>query len=360
MGKNLYFPNLNGLRFIAATLVMIHHTEQRKSMFHLGNYWHNTSILMIGKLGVVMFFVLSGYLITYLLLNEEDNKGNISIKNFYVRRILRIWPLYFLIFILAFLVLPHFELFHYYVYDISYDNFPWITFFLFLFMLPNMALSQGLYVPYDNQSWSIGTEEQFYLSWPFLMIVFRKYRKYLMYSIIFIYVIIKVVCALTDPFIFGIDIYAFWQVFNIDCMAIGGLFAIWSFQQEGILKYLKNTKLFYLTVVATILLISLGVRFSILEYEVYGVLFAIIILNLSTNEDLKKTLENRVFNYLGTISYGIYMYHPIALVVSIKLFMAMGWNIWFVFPLIFLITVILAHLSYKYFEMFFLRLKNKF
>ncbi|RMG83594.1 MAG: hypothetical protein D6707_00790 [Bacteroidetes bacterium] len=64
----VYFPNLNGLRFIAAGMVIIHHIEQLKSIFGIENYWGVPFIRLVGKLGVVLFFVLSGFLITFLLL----------------------------------------------------------------------------------------------------------------------------------------------------------------------------------------------------------------------------------------------------------------------------------------------------
>ena len=89
-----YFPNLNSLRFVAASLVIIHHVESRKHFFKLDNLYQIDFFEIIGKLGVVLFFVLSGFLITSLLLQEYEEKNSISFKKFYMRRILRIWPLY--------------------------------------------------------------------------------------------------------------------------------------------------------------------------------------------------------------------------------------------------------------------------
>ena len=110
--ERIYFPNLNGLRFIAAFLVIIHHIEQIKSFLKIDNYLEVIPFVgIIGKLGVVLFFVLSGFLITYLLLAEEQKYKKISIKKFYIRRILRIWPLYFLIILLSLLILPNISIF---------------------------------------------------------------------------------------------------------------------------------------------------------------------------------------------------------------------------------------------------------
>ena len=78
MSKYLHFPNLNALRAIAALLVLIHHIEQFKNVFKLDNYWNIPFIQVIGKLGVVLFFVLSGFLITYSL--EDLDQGGLKIN----------------------------------------------------------------------------------------------------------------------------------------------------------------------------------------------------------------------------------------------------------------------------------------
>jgi peptidoglycan/LPS O-acetylase OafA/YrhL len=105
--SSVYFENLNAIRFIAASLVVFHHIEQIKAIFGLPNFWNNEVFFIIGKLGVILFFVLSGFLISYLLYKEKELTNTIGIKNFYVRRILRIWPLYFLIILLALFLFPH-------------------------------------------------------------------------------------------------------------------------------------------------------------------------------------------------------------------------------------------------------------
>ena len=97
----VYFENLNAIRFIAASFVIVAHIEFFKKLFHLPNFFENEVISIIGRLGVVLFFVLSGFLISYLLFVEKKVTKTISVKKFYIRRILRIWPLYFLIILLA-------------------------------------------------------------------------------------------------------------------------------------------------------------------------------------------------------------------------------------------------------------------
>ncbi len=161
--KKVYFPNLNGLRFIAAFLVIIHHIEQFKNILGLENNYDNPFVLVVGKLGVILFFVLSGFLITYLLLVEEDITKTISIKNFYIRRVLRIWPLYYFLILLSFFVFPNIPFLN--VGPISlalYNNFS-LKIILFILFLPNLALIGFSAVPFVSQSWSVGVEEQFYI-----------------------------------------------------------------------------------------------------------------------------------------------------------------------------------------------------
>ncbi|MEO6915720.1 MAG: acyltransferase, partial [Chitinophagaceae bacterium] len=104
----VYFPNLNAIRFIAAFMVVFHHIEQFKLLYKIpANFNQNSPFYLMGKLGVVLFFVLSGFLITFLLLKEESVTGKISIRDFYIRRVLKIWPLYFLIFAIGLYLLPN-------------------------------------------------------------------------------------------------------------------------------------------------------------------------------------------------------------------------------------------------------------
>ena len=101
----VYLPGLNGVRFIAASMVMVSHIEQGKSTVGLANWFSEEHPLIYrGELGVTLFFVLSGFLISYLLLTEFKTTQTISIRNFYIRRVLRIWPLYFLIVFLGWVI----------------------------------------------------------------------------------------------------------------------------------------------------------------------------------------------------------------------------------------------------------------
>ena len=169
--NKIYFPNLNALRFTAALLVIIHHIEQFKRIYHLDSlYGESPFISSIGPQGVSLFFVLSGFLITYLLLSEEKKSLNINIPKFYIRRALRIWPLYFLVVILSLFVLPYITILNLPGYDATVtQTFLGYKLLLYIFFFANIVFAIFGLVPYCAQSWSIGTEEQFYLVWPILL-----------------------------------------------------------------------------------------------------------------------------------------------------------------------------------------------
>lgn len=362
--QKIYFPNLNGLRFIAAFLVVIHHIEQFKSLLGIENYWDIVPFIgIIGKLGVVLFFVLSGFLITYLLLAEEHTFKTINIKKFYIRRILRIWPLYFLIVVLAFLVLPNIGLFTipYFGKDVIYHKLM-LKLILYALFFPNLAVSLLGFVPYVSHTWSIGTEEQYYLVWPLILKYFVKHRIFLMVFIIAFYILIAefLKSGAIDFLPYSTD-KTLWKTFSIDCMAIGGIYAILLFNKNKILQVLLNKYLFYATIILVCGLMYKAVYIPHIHYEFYSVLFGIIILNFAANNQINISLENSVLNYLGNISYGIYMYHPIGIVLALSISKLIHWQTnWFIYPLSFMVTVLLAGLSYRYFEKYFLKYKLKF
>lgn len=361
----MYFPNLNGLRFIAAFLVLIHHAEQFKSLYNIENYWITSPFIeIIGKLGVILFFVLSGFLITYLLLAEENSLERISVKKFYMRRILRIWPLYFFVVMLAFFVLPHIEIFTLpnFGRDAIYSNLAW-KLILYVIFLPNLVIPLWGVVPYASHTWSIGTEEQFYLVWPVLLNSIKKHRMLLMVGIIGFYLTVKffLLTSFGNLIPYNTEIKEIWHSFPIDCMAIGGLYSILLFQKSKYLKYIIRTDLFYLSICLIGLLMIKGVYIPYIHYEFYSVFFGLIIINFAVNDRIKISLENTILNYLGNISYGLYMYHPIGIILTLYITQSLDIHTnWLIYPLSLIFTIIMAGLSYKYLESYFLKFKIRF
>ncbi|HRG57690.1 MAG TPA: acyltransferase [Bacteroidia bacterium] len=355
----VYFPNLNSLRFFAALLVIIHHIEQYKEILGLPNYFHQPNIQLMSKIGVTLFFALSGFLITYLLLVEQKDNGNINVKSFYIRRILRIWPLYYLIIFLAFFIFPNINLMHLPGHDSSHFL---IKFIFFVFMMPNVIHALGAGLAFGTQTWSIGAEEQFYLIWPWLIKLFKN-KLLIVISVILSYACLRYLFDLLfyKHIIFAY-LYRIWYLFPIDNMAFGALFAVIYFNNYKKLLSIFYSKLvqFLVWIIVLTLLLS-GKSLGYFHHQIYSLLFGILILNLATNSNSIINFKINFIDYLGKISYGLYMYHSIFIVVSIKLleYYKLTSNI-YIYILSFALNIGISILSYEYFEKRFITKKSNF
>jgi peptidoglycan/LPS O-acetylase OafA/YrhL len=376
--SKVFFPSLNGLRFIAAFMVIIHHLEQIKQLFGLPNVFFEWPIIkLMGELGVTLFFTLSGFLITYLLLAEKEKYQTIDVKKFYIRRMLRIWPLYYLIIILGLFVLPHIEFFNIptFTEGVSY-RFGIKTVFYFL-LLPNVVSNLYAYMPYLAQTWSIGIEEQFYLIWPWLVKFSKRTLTVLLSILIGLILITNVLYQFADhsdniSFESGgtkiiTFAYRFFAMLRISCMAIGGIGAYYLYNlHTKVLRFLFSSYTQLVTYVVVLQLILFGIEMPLVNHEFYSIFFIVIILNLAANPDSYISLENKFMDYLGKISYSLYMWHGIALVIGLKVAMAYNPKVdnfssnsvyYFVS---FILTLALSIASYEWFEMYFLKFKHLF
>ena len=283
-----------------------------------------------------------------------------------MRRILRIWPLYLLIVLLFLFIFPHIDLLSIpgYPKEIVQANIE-LKLFLYLFFFANLVLALLGAIPYASQAWSIGTEEQFYLLWPVVIRFFKKNRLLLMIAIVLLYNIILNILAspISNALPYHGIIIAFWSGFKIDTMAIGGFFAVLLFTNYSplLLRLLKNRITFNLAIVCVVISYLFAIYYPYIQNIVYSGYYAIIILNFASNPNIKINLENKVLNSLGNISYGLYMLHPIAIVITIKF--AIKYELvtnWFLYPTSLLLTIAMAYILYNNYEKFFLQFKSKF
>jgi len=378
--NKVHFPGLNGLRFIAALSVIVGHVELIKLEYGIHNFFdsipffHKTS----GHLGVILFFVLSGFLITYLLLSEKGSYGKVAVKKFYIRRILRIWPLYFLMLLVVFLLFPL----------ISKDPVSY-TFFksgnvlpsliLYVFFLPNLAYQLGIWVPTGAHLWSIGVEEQFYLGWPVLVNYFRK-RILLVLVLIFLGVSLlpHVVDYLTNhisfragTLLFLKQVSKFFIIAKFNSMAFGGIMAwLYYSKKAAFLKIIHHPVMEIGVFVLAFTLWIIGYVPAFFGDELYTILFGIIILNVATNPKPVIKLENKALDYLGKISYGLYMYHWLSIILimyflrnAFPIIEAPGHELLYnivMYPSAILLTIGLSSVSYELYEKWFLNLKKQF
>lgn len=169
--NKVYFPNLDGLRLVGSIIIIVFHIEGLKVLTGKEpNEWVR-DYLPLGNIDVSLFFVLSGFLIGYLLLKEKYDTGEINIKKYYTRRALRIWPLYYFIIIVGFFIFPYIGS-KWHIFNLAitshYKNYGFI---FCLFFLP----PYGVNLRAIGATWSVRVEELFYIMEPFLL---RKTKKY--------------------------------------------------------------------------------------------------------------------------------------------------------------------------------------
>ena len=359
--KRLFFSGLNELRAIAALLVLVHHVEIYKhrlnmsSLFDFGIY-AKSFISRLGKNGVFLFFVLSGFLITYLLIEEKNSVGKISVSKFYGRRILRIWPLYIIILLIGFFILPKiyvafpdfFEGQYYYnslIEELEYGN----NLLLYVLFMSNIALIFFSPVAASSHSWSVSVEEQFYFIWPWIIKVF--YKKLLAVLLLIILAFSFTKFVFPDTFIS--------KVFNLlymDFMAMGALFAYVFKYYKSILAKLLNNKaivaLIFMSVIAHLIFRLPGIT----KAFTFGCLIIFII---------HYRFKVNVLNYIGKLSYGVYMYHPLMIYFSFSIMNKLNidntvYHNILVYLMVLGLTFLISHLSYNYIELHFLKIKSRF
>lgn len=357
----IYLPGLNGIRAIAAICVVISHCNialPEFGIYNLSLFGFNKDQSpngwWFGAQAVTMFFVLSGFLITYLLCVEYEKKKDVKIKNFYIRRLLRIWPAYFLYILLAIIGV--------YVFN---DLLPSINILFYIFFLANIPYALNSTVLLMGHLWSISVEEQFYLFWPwFFKRNNKKKLKYLFIILIILQFLIRVILWLFFP---GSFIAMLSSVSRFDCMMIGGLFAI-LFLEKSVITNIMNNKLVQYgnwILLAIIMFINLKFLNQLVTIYLVCLCVSIIIIGQISVVNRMINLEISLLEELGKLSYGIYIYHPLV----IFLFSKTGIfeqitdpyvKFVSVFASILIATFVFSFISYNLYEKNFLKLKTKF
>lgn len=361
MKQKLHFSGLNGLRAIAALGVLFSHITLALDLFGLNPHIFGTNAdgnprsTSLAGFGVSIFFALSGFLITYLLL-EEKKTQEINIKNFYIRRVLRIWPLYYLYLLLCVLTLL--------IFDLPFEK---SSLFFYVFLTANIPFIIGKVIPFIGHYWSLGVEEQFYSFWPWVV---RKSKSPLRITIILCVLLLFLTIALRliDIFFFnGKENYPY-QVIHVTrfhCMLIGAIAANLYFQKQAMFLRITNHKFPQFLAWMVILLVAVN-KFhiaSFLDNEFISVVAVFLIIGQIEKTNRIINLENRFFDFIGKISYGIYVIHPLIIFYLSRAFhfsdnKLTSYLIVYVSSVV--ATLIFAYLSYEFFEKKFLLLKNKY
>lgn len=369
--KNIkYFENLDGLRFICFLMVFFFHSfySNNQELLNSSSYeMIKKNIFGNGNIGVNFFFVLSGFLITYLLLKEKSSNRNINIINFLFRRILRIWPLYFFCVFFGFIIFPYIKLLFGEVPQESAHLINYLTFTNNFDIIQNGLPDSSVL----GVLWSIAIEEQFYFFWPFVVYFFSVEK--LIYPLITLLIYnLMFISQNTSN-------YLILEHHSLSCMGdlvIGGIGAWLLFNSRKTTVFFENLSKWGIICVYLIFislfflrdelrnLTSFYVQFDRFILSIL-IIFIILEQTLSINSFYK--MKNFIFfSKLGKYTYSMYSLHFIAILILIKLMSYTlpdnsGLRVFIIEPIGSLgLTILFSIISYNLLEKPFLKLKNKF
>jgi peptidoglycan/LPS O-acetylase OafA/YrhL len=292
-----YIKGLDTLRAFAVCFVIITHWGPSKFHSEVLTFIF-TRILPNGTFGVDLFFVLSGYLITRILINAKESvppEGRIGvIKAFYFRRALRIFPIYFLL------------VFFVYVFN---DQFVRDNVLYFLTYTSNFLVFKTKYWFSISHTWSLAVEEQFYLIWPWIILF--SHKKHLLKIIIFC-CLLGVISSVVFQKLYG----SFFFVLPLPCitaLSIGSLYAYSQFDMVFNKKLISALLILLPFSIALFFVQQFGYKLSFIRVanSVIAVNVIIYVTNEKYNAITEFILNNKGLNYIGRMSYGIYLYHAI-------------------------------------------------
>jgi peptidoglycan/LPS O-acetylase OafA/YrhL len=278
-----HIKSLDGLRAIAVLLVLYYH-------WNGGDFWGIK--IELGTLGVYIFFVLSGFLISSLLLISNEESIFKKLKKFYLKRVLRILPIYYI--------------FIFVLYLIDYDDIRNDVFF-YIFHVQNFLFYYKDVSPFITHLWSLGIEEQFYLFWPLLILLLKK--EYIFTLSVFVIVGTPIGNLLFKHFT---EHYAF----GLPMFALEGF--AWGYIATTLVNRSINVHLYFLLATLFFILYIIidsvsNIDISFIERGIYSFFsFTILMLILLNQSDkLKKFCELKYLVFVGKISYGIYLFHRV-------------------------------------------------
>jgi peptidoglycan/LPS O-acetylase OafA/YrhL len=337
-------PALDAVRGIAASMVVVAHTLGPRQL---------------GSTAVAIFFVLSGFLITWLLVRESDTTGEISLRDFYLRRVLRIFPAFYVFWVVCIgaaalrgIQVPWGE---------AWSSFFYIgDYYEALKHAPDGIM--GI-------TWSLGVEEKFYLLWPFIFATLhRKPAKLLKAGCLFIVGIWLYRIVLSLAFSLPADYLRYAFESRFDNILYGSVLAL-SFRMgkiDPILRAVQRLPLMPVALAALLIgLTFLEERSGARYYFVFGMaldatIISVALMQLVYLAALRSWtwLNHPALRFLGRISYSLYLYHIVVIATVLHYFphLRIRWS----YPLIYVGSIFMAYASYRLVEKPFLKLKEHF
>lgn len=348
-----HFHTFDALRFFAFLLVFLLHLPKT------GNIYIDF-FLKSGEIGVTFFFVLSGFLITYILIYEKKHQNKISLKKFFARRILRIWPLFYLMITFAYLS----------PYILNALNLPFNNEGYKPDLLTSIFFGENYKMMMTNTfpdgaplrvMWSLCIEEHFYILWGVLLYFIspKKIPHLIISSIIIAHISRQIY---THFGIIHIDIFSY-----LDYFAFGAIPAYILMYKKSFIDYLERIpryfKYIFLILNVAIVFIIPNINFVFITHIspfILSLLFSITILFTLGNNSIHIN-DNLWLSKLGIYTYGLYLYHTIIILLLIQIFKYLSFSNWYLLGITSLfITIGISIISYHLFEKQFLKLKKYF
>jgi peptidoglycan/LPS O-acetylase OafA/YrhL len=358
--KRRHFETFDALRFFAYLKVFLLHLP-------ITAFPAFSFLSRGGGIGVVFFFILSGFLISYIIFQEKENTGKLNLRNFFIRRILRIWPLYYLMLLFAFCTPYLLELLHLSSSPEGYEP-NWLLYSLFLGNYQSIALDMSPNVSPLGVMWSLCIEEHFYIIWGVLLyFVNLKRMPYIFAGGIIVANVARIIF-----FKLGLSTSEIFT--NLDYFIYGAIpaYIIVKFPgkiEDKVLRLSKEVKtLCVLLMVGMVIVLPLITGFvkEFIAPAIFGLAFAGTISIFTPEKNDFRISDRNGLSIMGRYTYGTYLSHGIWISFFIQIFSALHFSldkgiyaIMFV-GVTFLCTLGSAWLSYHFFEMPFLRLKKKF
>jgi len=359
--SSFHIKGLDGLRFIGSIVLLTHHVEKIKLFFGIPNVRGLLFDVGIGHVSMTLFFVLSGFLISYILLNEKIKTGTVVIKNFYIKRICRIWPIYYMVLILGITVFTYWVQIPDTLAGIKGDYYNVVL--LYFFHLSNFQIFFASSLIPLLYYWSMGVEEQFYAFWPWIIKKTNNYVKVFI-VIISVKVALKLLAAISyrilplslDQIVWMKRIEHFLFLLRFEAFAFGGIAAyFFLIKKDIVLNFVFKPWVQWLNI--ALLVVSMPVNnFTEIIHVFYAISFAILILNMAGNPNAVFSLNYRYTDYIGKISYGIYMFQVPVLIIILNILKpyytaenSLVWNI-LVYFLAYTMVLMVSVISYELME----------
>jgi peptidoglycan/LPS O-acetylase OafA/YrhL len=348
-------PHLTALRFFAALFVFIHHVEQFKFSLGLANCWHIPIIGYLGQMGVILFFVLSGFLITTQLLLLKKNHQTVDLKLYFTTRAKRVLPLYALMLIIGIIIIPFFTIFNFQPYTALFAKQYYFLSSLFIILLPNVAILITA-VPFIAHLWSVGSEIQFYIIIAFVF----KYSSKPILHIISILIVVNFFIWL--PNLIGLSHYFFsiihlLKTMHLESFLMGSL-AAWLFiEKQQWVAHLYN----YTTqAICLIIILLIGIWFCDWAPSLFSAIaVAVLVLNWAGNKKVIVKMNYPILNKLGNCSYSMYMFHPLLIFCTILILSRFQlYSNFLIYAISLMASILVSLFSYHYFEKLFLNPKQ--